>query len=752
MRAPDGLQKLGGWLSGTPARVWPDGVAHHGARLLLLLLVAFAVHALFPVVPAPDLPVLEKGTVAPRDILAQATFPIYKAPSELEQERQQAAAGVPPFFEYDANAIDAMLQRVDAFFARIDSAAMSTRGLEEQKARIGEVLRSSGLQVTDQATELMRSARQRRLLKGSLDRAIRAELPRGIARASDLDDAGGQQIRYQRGDREVMVQHDSVLTQSSLFDRAASYLPSAARPGLSDLQRLVLIRFFEPTLRYDREATDQARRRAREAVPLVKDTIQRGAKIIGAHEQVREPDLERLRAYRDYLASIGRLGGGVAGPRVLGSLMFDVMLLSIFGLLLFFFRPAVYHNFRHTVLIASLIVLLLAVASIVGHRDLPDQLIPIAMPALVVAALWDGRLALNMSLVLALLIAGQSPFGGMSVLFTMAVGGAAAALSVRVVRRRAQTWVFASIITLAYAAAAVALGLLRSLSPPEILHAALWGAVNATACALIAMGLLPLFEAFTRITTDQTLLELSDLNQPLLRRLSREAPGTFSHSLSVANLAEAAARAIGANALLARVGVYFHDIGKLGKPQYFIENQPAGRNPHDKLKPASSAAIVRNHVYEGLKLAEENKLPDCIRAFIAEHHGTQSISFFYDRAREEDPEGNIDAGQFAYPGPRPQSRETAIALLADSVESAARVLPDPTPDRIHDLVERIVGTKMRLNQLDDAPLTLRDLNRIREAFAAVLIGMYHQRIDYPPAPAERRATAAVATTQTAPPG
>jgi hypothetical protein len=263
----------------------------------------------------------------------------------------------------------------------------------------------------------------------------------------------------------------------------------------------------------------------------------------------------------------------------------------------------------------------------------------------------------------------------------------------------------------------------------------IWGAANGMGCALIAMGFLPLFESWTRITTDQTLLELADLNRPLLKRLSLEASGTYAHSINVANLAEAAARAIDANPLLARVGAYYHDVGKIVMPQYFIENQARGRNPHDQLEPRQSASIVRQHVIEGIKLANQAKLPESVSRFIPEHHGTQSIGFFYDQARKNEPEAELDPRDFTYPGPKPQSKETAILMLADSVESATKVLQDPTPERIRALVDRIVEGKMSQGEMDAAPLTLHDLARIKEALVGVLAGIYHHRIDYPPAPA-----------------
>jgi putative nucleotidyltransferase with HDIG domain len=274
-------------------------------------------------------------------------------------------------------------------------------------------------------------------------------------------------------------------------------------------------------------------------------------------------------------------------------------------------------------------------------------------------------------------------------------------------------------------------GLLRGWSLHEMGWSALFGAVNATASSMLAVGVLPLAEWFTRVTTNQTLQELADPKHPLLQRLSREAPGTYAHTISVANLAEAVCTAIGANALLARVGVYYHDIGKIVKPQYFIENQPRGRNPHDRLKPAMSAAIVRSHVVEGMKLADQHKLPDAVKAFIAQHHGTQPISFFLQQAKEADPAARVEARDFAYLGPKPQTRETAVVMLADSVESAARVLQDPTPERVRELVDRIVNAKIAAGQLDQCPLTLKEIATTRDVLSRALGSMYHHRVDYP---------------------
>jgi putative nucleotidyltransferase with HDIG domain len=463
--------------------------------------------------------------------------------------------------------------------------------------------------------------------------------------------------------------------------------------------------------------------------------VLQGERVIAAHEPVRDEQLERLNAYHQHLAETGALGDGATRWAVIaGMLSLNLMVLSVFGFLLYFYRSPVYSNARQVTLLAVLVAVLLGAGAIIARTDAPVELVPIAFPALVVAALWDGRMALNMALVLATLLSIQTPFSSLTARLVMLLGGSAAALSVRVVRRRAQGLVLGAVIAFVYALACIGLGLLRSREAGDIMTCVLWGAANGLSSALIAMGFLPLFEATTKITTDQTLLELADLNRPLLKRLSLEAPGTYAHSISVANLAEAAARAIDANALLVRVGAYYHDVGKIATPQYFVENQARGRNPHEQIDPRKSAGLVRAHVLEGVKFAEQAKLPEVIRDFIPEHHGTQTIGFFYDQARQANPEAELDPADFSYPGPKPQSKETAILMLADSVESAAKVLQEPTTERIRSLVDRIVDSKISHGQLDEAPLTLHDVARIKEQFTAVLNGMYHHRIDYPNAP------------------
>jgi cyclic-di-AMP phosphodiesterase PgpH len=719
-------------LSRPPRQRWPDAVVHHSARAFMLVAIAVATTMLFPVSPMTDFPVLERGMVAEEDVIAEIPFSIYRSESELARARQDAAAGTKPIFVYDGAAVDSMKAAVDAFFERVE--AVATDGPPEgARQRVRELLTSYALPPSAQEVALLLDARQRERLRRSVRDVIQDELPRGIALSGELDEADSREIRLIAHGTDRTVPRDSLLTAANFFERSRLHVPPGAAPGHEQLQRLMLVRFMVPSVRPDWTATEQERARARAAVPATRGSVLQGERIVTARERVGDAELEKLRSYQIELERRGELAAqGRVASRTVGQFLFNLIILSLFGALLYFYRPEVYQDLRHTLVMASLFLTVVAAAAVIANYEAPVALIPIAFPALVIATLWDGRLAINLSLVAAILLSGQAPFLGITALLTLVTAGAVASLSVRVVRRRAQTWGFITLIAAGYVLAAVVLGLLRAWPLTEILVASGWGGVSAVASAFAALGFLPLFESYTRITTDQTLLELADANHPLLRRLSREAPGTYAHSINVANLSEAAAAAIGANTLLTRVGVYYHDVGKMGRPHYFIENQPGGRNPHDRLKPAMSAAVVRNHILDGMKLAEEEKLPECIKAFIREHHGTQSISFFYDQAREAEPDADLDPRDFEYPGPKPQSKETAILMLADSVESAARVLPDPTADNVRELVDRIVQGKIDAGQLDDAPLTMGELTAIKAELTSVLAGMYHQRIDYPP--------------------
>ncbi len=719
-------------LSRPPGNLWPEGATHHGSRVLLLVGLAVLVTLIFP--PASGLQVsgYEIGMVSDEDIIASLPFAVEKSPEELQLERSSAAAAVPPTFQMRPQAVASMESGLSGFFDRV--AAVEAES--DPPGALDQLLSDLGLSVSEAQRQLLRDSETRALVQETALRAVQEILPEGVlTEAARLDASSTERILVVTpGGGERYIVQDSVHTSSGFYESASQLLPAGTGSDVNGLLRLALIRFMDPTLGYDAAATEQDRDAARRAVASLKANILEGEAIVRANQQVGPAEIERLSAYEESLGAQGQLES--PGPRIAGlaaSMTLNLLILSVFAFLVFFFRPDIYGNYRWLLLLGILILAFTGASGLVARNQLQPELLPIAFVSLAAAVLWDGRLALVLAATMAIVVGIQGPFQTVHAWLPVFVAGSAAALSVRAVRRRAQTWIFIAIIATAYLAVLLALGVMAGRDPERIATSLAWAGGNSVVSAILAMGFLPVFEWFTRITTDQTLLEWADPNRPLLKRLFMEAPGTYAHVINVANLAEAAANAIGANGLLCRVGVYYHDIGKVVKPHYFIENQPPNRNPHDKLKPATSAGIVKEHVTEGIRLAKEAKLPDLLIDFIPEHHGTQEISFFYERARQESENGeeDLDPADFRYPGPRPRSKETAIVMLADSVESATRTLKDHSPDRVAELIDSIVESKIQHGQLDEAPVTLQEIGVIKVQFHKVLGGVYHTRIDYP---------------------
>jgi len=247
---------------------------------------------------------------------------------------------------------------------------------------------------------------------------------------------------------------------------------------------------------------------------------------------------------------------------------------------------------------------------------------------------------------------------------------------------------------------------------------------------VIAFGLLIFYEKVFKVTTDLTLLELSDFNHPLLKELSSKAPGTFHHSIIMGNLSEAAAESIGANSILARVGCYYHDIGKMSKPQFFIENQLDQNNKHNELNPTMSTKIIISHVRDGIEMAKKHKLPQQIIDFIPMHHGTTLVAYFYDKAQSSSKE-EISDQTYRYPGPKPQTKETGIVMLADAIEASTRTIEEPSPQKLENNIREVIRRRFMEGELDECDLTLKDLTKIKDSFLKILVGIHHHRLKYP---------------------
>jgi putative nucleotidyltransferase with HDIG domain len=405
-----------------------------------------------------------------------------------------------------------------------------------------------------------------------------------------------------------------------------------------------------------------------------------------------------------------------------------VLLLAASAAYLRRYQPDIWAQDRLLVMWSLALVLTVGLARVLATRVNP-YLIPIAACSVLIAVLLHPRVALYTAAVVSLLVAivasGDVRFG----LVTF-VGSTAGVYGLKRLVHRTDLMLAGIWVAAANVLGIVAVHLMDQLpSYPNLVADVTSGAANGLIVGMLTIGALPYLEQAFHLVTPLKLLELGNPSHPLLRRLQVEAPGTYHHSLLVANLAEAAAEAIGSDSLLVRVGAYYHDVGKIRRPVFFVENQAGLENPHDKMTPSLSVLTLLSHVRDGLDFAREYGLPPAVADFIPQHHGTNLITYFYHRALQQ---GDAVSEQaFRYEGPRPQRKETAIVMLADAAEGAARALPRPVPDRIEQTVRRIIREKLDDGQLDECDLTFRDLDVIARTFTRLLATMFHPRIEYP---------------------
>jgi putative nucleotidyltransferase with HDIG domain len=702
-----------------------DQVRYHGTRWVWVLGLAGLIYLAFPASAVDVAPLLEPGKVADRDVIAPITFPVNKSDEELAREAEELASTVRPIYEFQPRALDSARTAVHTFLASVDSAA--DRGPQA----IIRAARDHGVTLTLGEAAYLAKAGKRRNLEQALDELLERTLALGVTGPGVLRVEQAPELIIRRRSGETSVPRDQVMSYAQYVARARTVHPDKGS-SVGDAVYLKLAgHFFRPTLVPNRVETDRRRDELRRSVDPSKYIVRAGDRIVGAHEVVTSEAHEKLVALHNDLVRRGAATGR-SFRGFLGALLRDGLVLAIFWVLLLFYRRETYRERRQIMLCACLFALVIAGAAGVA-RTLPQhpELVPLPFLAMTLTVLFSGRVSMIAAMMLSVLVALQPVYHDTPALFLCVVGGVTAALSVKRLRRRSHLYSAVLVVGLGYLVGAIALGLSGVWSAAMIGRGALAGIANGLVSASLTILLLPLAESLTQITTDLTLLELSDPSRPLLRRLSLEAPGTYAHSVAMANLVEAACNRVGANGLLGRVGCYYHDIGKVKSPQYFVENQTRGNNPHDRLKAFQSAQIIKAHVTDGLQLAAEARLPDVVAAFIPEHHGTTEITYFLDRAKKSGDGGGPKASDYTYPGPKPRSTETAVTMLADSVEAALRVLDDLTPTKIEEVIDHIIRTKVSQGQLDDAPMTLQQLEQVKQEFVRIISGMYHNRIDYP---------------------
>ncbi|MBR5319267.1 MAG: HDIG domain-containing protein [Peptococcaceae bacterium] len=485
-----------------------------------------------------------------------------------------------------------------------------------------------------------------------------------------------------------------------------------------------------PTYVLDAEATAEKKSEILATVEPEKITVQKGELVVRKGEILTERQ-------STILQQLGYSQSASPGLVVLGLAILAAIMMLVVRAFMMHFTPKIYRDEKQIVLLMLLTVstiflydlfLSLTLSSIAERAAQVGYLIPVAMGTMLITILLDVRLGIVADLMFAVFVGLYTENPSFAVVAL--IGGLAGSLGVATLGQRSDISRAALSISAINACAIIALGMVQNQTPDVVAFGVVFGVFNGLISSIFTMGVLPYLENMFGITTSIKLLELANPNQPLLKKLMTEAPGTYHHCILVGNLGEAAAEAIGANGLEVRLGAYYHDIGKLKRPYFFAENQFSGHNPHDTITPQLSTLIITSHVKDGIEMAKEAKLPPVIIQMIAQHHGDSLVSYFYAKAKEADPQ--VKERDFRYEQPKPQTKEAAILMMADTVEAAVRSKKNATPGQIEGFIRTLIKGKLNDGQFDECELTFRDLDQIATAFTRVINGIYHKRIEYPP--------------------
>jgi len=716
-------------------------------KYLMLLMAASLITFLYPAenfLRPFDYP--RKGEVAQKDIIAPFRFNVIKSPAELREEKEAVANSIPTIIEYNTDLVDSTLEKFDHFMTRGEETAGqidSVMALNDIPPETKEYIADSLREALRQEFPFIRSAAIEKLLANeniNLARSIIDDILRnqiyftGVLPNRDvLPESKNRSVIVRIGKREIFIVRDKLLDLSLSYVNYLSALNNRYLVDSFDIDAYYEYGrdFIIPNLTVNIEEMQSRKAEAMAEISDISEVITVGDVIVRSGSRVtprQEKILEQM--YRQEKALSKEKSWFTA---ILPELIRLLLILACFFALymyLYYFQKKVYLSNPKILALFFVFGLELILVYFVGIRwELSLYLYPVAIFSILITVLFDAEIGTFNVFILALLLGILHRFNFSITLVTIIVG-MVSCFSIQRVRHRSDFFKAVLYLLLTYTVLIFVLESFKVVPSDKMLNLFGFGWANAILSPLLAMGILPVFESLFGFTTNITLLELSDLNNPLLKRLALEAPGTFHHSFQIGNLAEAAAKAIDANPLLARVGAYYHDIGKMEIPEYFVENQLGIKSKHESLTPTMSAIVLISHLKKGRQIGEEADLPDEVLNFIEEHHGTMIMSYFYNKAKEMGVE-NPPESEFRYPGPKPQTRETAIVMLADSVEAASRTLTDPKPARIRNLVQNIINDRFQSGELEECPLTLKDLAMIRESFTQVLIGAFHHRIEYP---------------------
>ena len=688
-----------------------------------------------PGIHAP--PVLTIGEIADKEIRAQVNFSYFdKKTTELKQE--EAAVNVPAIYYLAPQVKEEITGKIEDLFAALTD-KQEPDVIKERIPWIDDNITIEELQNAsdiEEEKQILLKLCSELLEKGIIKNSTKIKL---ISRGQDEI-----YLRCPTAGEIIKVNIDRFIVRNEL----GSVLDSRLRPihpfdrTMRQALKVVLENIIVPNVVYDNEEVARQKEQTRESIGPVYVMVKRGQTIIRPGDPVAEIHgiiLEaQAKKLNEMLPGCSRLWNMIGIALMVGIFFF------IFVTYLHYHQPEIFSCNKRLILLTIIILLNLVLARIVTDISINFSkpfwqfFIVIPISAMLIAMLMDKELAIISSIiisVLATVVAGRTLPYMMVNLF----GSIIAIQSITGILHRWEFYRSGLLIGAANVLAIVMVNLLKIASPELIfwkvvMYQALGGIVSGFGCAIAVSICLPVTERLFDIATDIRLLELSDLNHPLLKRMITEAPGTYHHSMVVSNMAEDAAFTIGANALLAKVGGYFHDIGKITKPVYFVENAwYKEKSKHEKLLPTMSNLVITAHVKDGTVLAKKYKLPRSVADIIREHHGTSLVYYFYKQAEISSARNGavVSEADFRYPGPKPRTKEAGIILLADAIEAASKTLVKPTPAKIEELVKGIVGEKVKDGQLDECGLTLKDLKIIRNRFAHILTGILHKRVEYP---------------------
>ena len=683
----------------------------HAKNMLIVLCSSLVIFGLYCLVCAPVRYDLSVGSISPytinatKDVVDEVT---------TEEKRMAAANAVEPTYRFQEGVKEEVLSSLSTVFGELRTVNQYAQTLQDEKGKPKTTFTDAE---TDYALGLVTSLNLNRYQISTLLR-IRPESFEDMVTTVTTAVQNSLNTTIREGQLNQSIQNILQIVGYKLdISLTQTILPSVLRACL------------KPNMVVEQETTEIARAAAMDAVEPV--VYLQGQNIIRSGDRITRSQLEMLRA----LGLLKDTHYDFSSYQGAALLVLVAMISFLFSLRLV--NKEVLYTPRKLLLV--MIVSILGVGfSILFHLNISPYLVPIAFTPILLSVLLGSKTGFASVIPMAILISGLAAGNNSTYLYEMILlllmSLAGGVFSVRFMKAHPQRIRVLLSGVIAAAVNAVCILSIRWMTSTETLNllaTELWAMGGGLLSSVMAVSLQPVFETIFHLATPSKLLELCNPNQPLLRRLQLEAPGTYHHCLIVANLAEAAAERIGANPYLARAAGYYHDVGKLKRPQYFKENQLGGENLHDSLDPYVSSAILTSHTRDGYQMVLRERMPREVADILLQHHGDTPVMFFYHKALQMSNGSPVDINEFRYTGPRPDTRESAIVMLADTIEAAVRSMPDPTPKAIDQFIERLVRGKLEDGQLSNSPLTLRDIDEICAAFSGVLRGVFHERIEYP---------------------